>query len=181
MVPHCCIPGLLQITRLQQLARTRFSRQLQPSTADWDVHLAVVSALLNHLWRHPVRGAYEGVTLAHGVGQLGCHAKVSHLYLACVCQQDVATLDVPVHLQAVKLLCGVVCMYMIKSDADASQVHVSRTCDNQTVMHLQHAVAPVAAWSVSFMYLYALPGVQRCIAVPMYKAAVHNRAIRYAC
>ena len=49
-------------------------------------------------------GANEGVALAHGVAQLGCHAKVCHLHFARLCQQDVAALDVPVNLQQAALV-----------------------------------------------------------------------------
>jgi hypothetical protein len=45
-----------------------------------------------------VWGAYESVPFRHGVGQLSRHTKVSQLYSTRFCQQDVATLDVPMHL-----------------------------------------------------------------------------------
>lgn len=61
--------------------------------------LAIVSALLNDLWSHPVRRADEGVALAHCVAQLSRHTKVSNLHLPSFCQQNVATLDVPMHLR----------------------------------------------------------------------------------
>jgi len=61
--------------------------------------LAIISALLNDLWCHPVWGANEGVTLAHGIAQLCCHTKVSYLHLSSLCQQDVATLDVTMYLR----------------------------------------------------------------------------------
>ena len=60
--------------------------------------LPIISALLDDFWRHPVGGPNEGVPLAHGVAQLCCHAKVSNLDLPCLCQQNVAALDVSVHL-----------------------------------------------------------------------------------
>lgn len=61
--------------------------------------LAIISALLNDLRCHPVWGANEGVALAHCIAQLCCHTKVSYLHLSSLCQQDVATLDVAMHLR----------------------------------------------------------------------------------
>ena len=61
--------------------------------------LAIISALLDDLRCHPVGGANEGVALAHGVAQLGCHPKVSHLDFPRLSQQDVAALDIPMDLQ----------------------------------------------------------------------------------
>jgi len=53
---------------------------LPPSTVP-PPHLAVVSALLNDFWRHPVGRADERVALGHGVGELRRHAKVRQLDL----------------------------------------------------------------------------------------------------
>ena len=61
--------------------------------------LAVISALLDDLWRHPVGCTDEGVPLAHGVAQLCRHAKVSNFDLPGICQQDVAALDITMHLK----------------------------------------------------------------------------------
>ena len=62
--------------------------------------LAVVAALLDDLGRHPVRRADERVALGHGGRQLRGHAKVRQLHRAALAQQDVAALDVAVHLAA---------------------------------------------------------------------------------
>ncbi len=63
------------------------------------LHLAVVAGLLDDLWCHPVGRSDEGVALGHGVRQLRCHPKVRQLHLSRFCQQNVAALYVPVHLQ----------------------------------------------------------------------------------
>ncbi len=61
-------------------------------------HLAIISALLDDLRRHPVRRADEGLALCDGGRQLCRHAKVCQLHLAGVTEQDVAALDVAVNL-----------------------------------------------------------------------------------
>lgn len=63
-----------------------------------DADLAIIAALLDDFRSHPVRRAYKGVALTHGVTELSSHPKVSHLHLSRLRQQDVATLDIPVHL-----------------------------------------------------------------------------------
>ncbi len=68
---------------------------MPPSRAPY---LAIVLADLNDLWRHPMRRADEGVALAHCVGQLRRHPKVGQLHLARLGQQNIAALDVAVHL-----------------------------------------------------------------------------------
>lgn len=64
------------------------------------LHLAIIAGLLDDFRGHPVGGPNEGVALGHGARQLSSHPKVSQLDLPSICQQDVATLYVPVHLQA---------------------------------------------------------------------------------
>ena len=69
------------------------------SATPHDQHLAIVVTDLDHFRRHPVWRANKSVALAHGVCQLRRHSKISELDLPVFCQQDVATLDVAVHLQ----------------------------------------------------------------------------------
>ena len=62
------------------------------------VHLAVVAGFLDHLRGHPVRGADEGVALRHGAGELRGDAEIGELDATALGEEDVAALDVAVHL-----------------------------------------------------------------------------------
>ena len=73
-------------------------------------HLPVIPALLDHLRRHPVGGANEGVAFGQRARQLSGHPEIRNLdgrsrpVRPMVAQQDVPAFDIPVDLaQGVKV------------------------------------------------------------------------------
>eukprot|EP00955_Chlamydomonas_euryale_P116839 366442-Chlamydomonas_euryale.AAC.4 len=123
------------------------------------IDLLVITALLDDLGCHPVRRADECVELGHRVGKLRGDAKVSELHQPVLGQQDVAALDVAVHLQTCKCGCAGVWgrrVGELRGNVEVKERHEPKSLVSKMLPHFMSQCTCIAGWA------HALP----CSAAP---------------